>query len=386
MNDQESRNVLEFFATTLVALDNLDYSKDEFKFTGYVPLDFEFSYDELEAICQSLNLDTSDSDRGQRKIVFDIVNTGIFYSLDDYLSNPERRVDVKPKSSFYIFEEKLHYISDYNYKDEELPNFIKIAKLYDALNTISDFQGYLGNEPYIIFFGKINLKLNFKFKASDLNVNFKKIMLFVDDYVFNKMHHEDRVLSIRNALNEMFLEKDVEFSIFLKKFEAFYLLVRNNFQLYIDNFSFDDFKNKLEEDRREYTIKINKVFSDMQNQLLTLPLATVLAAGQIVLVNGFGDFVKNSLIVVGISIFCNFVLMKISNKNSTLTALRNEINLREEEMIKKDDSTYRAEYLEVYAQLSSRLNKLDSNLKLVKKITIFATVLVFLVYFTRLFY
>ena len=386
MNDQESKNVLEFFATTLVALDNLDYSKDENKFSGYVPLDFKFSYDDLEAICQSLNLDTSDSDREQRKIVFDIVSTGIFYSLDDYLLNPERRIEIKPSRSFYIFEEKIHYISECDYKDDELPNFIKIAKLFDALNTISDFQGYIGNEPYIVFFGRVNLKINFKFTASDLNVDLKKIILFIDDYIFNKTHHEDRVLSIRNALNEVFTEKDVSFSEFLKKFDNFYRLVRNNFQLYIDNFSFDDFKNKLEEDRREYTIKINKVFSDMQNQLLTLPIATVLAAGQMVLVNGFGNFIKNSLIVVGISIFCTLVLMQISNQYSTLKALRDEIHSREEGMIEKDDSSYRAEYLDVYSQLNLRLIKLDTNLRLVKRITISATVLIFFVYLTRFFY
>lgn len=124
----------------------------------------------------------------------------------------------------------------------------------------------------------------------------------------------------------------------------------------------------------------------MQNQLLSLPIATVLAAGQMVVVSNTGDFIKNTLIVVGITFFCVFVLMQISNQKETLDAINDEIELKESDMEVRGESEYKTKFLEVYSGLDIRINKLDRNLSLVKHITIVATVLVYLVFIARFYF
>ncbi|EXB70466.1 hypothetical protein J525_0903, partial [Acinetobacter sp. 21871] len=207
----------------------------------------------------------------------------------------------------------------------------------------------------------------------------------IREYIQNDFHQEDRHLAVINGLHESYKENEISLSVFLKGFDTLYRMVKSNFQLYMDKFSFNDFKNKVEEDRREYTIKINKVFSDMQNQLLTLPIATVLAAGQMDSINSASGFIKNTLIMIGIIIFCVFVLMQIANQKITLKALDEEIKLRKLAMEEKDDSDYKTDYLKVYSSLDSRVIKLDDNLSLVKQITISATALVLLVFIARFF-
>lgn len=386
MNNQKIWSKLDFVVQILLNLDNLEYSSEEKRFTGNIPDSSSLTYDEIINICHKFYIDTDDSSQENNQIVFDIVNTDVYFSIDDYLLNPERRKQVKPEKSFYIYETKFYYDYDVGFVDNDKPNFIKVAELFDALLAISDFQGANGNEPFIVFFGKNNLKISFNYNASDSNINLKKLELFIENYIYSDIHHEDKVLSVRNALHETFNQKNINFSDFLIKFEDFYKVVRNNFQLYIDKFSFDDFKNKVEEERRDYTIKINKVFSDMQNQLLSLPIATVLAAGQMVIVSNTGDFIKNTLIVVGITFFCVFVLMQISNQKETLDAINDEIELKESDMEVRGESEYKTKFLEVYSGLDIRINKLDRNLSLVKHITIVATVLVYLVFIARFYF
>lgn len=376
---------LDFVVKVLLALDNLDYSKEDNKFTGYLSNNSPYEYNQIIDIANNFYIDTDDSTEEENKIVFDIVDTGAYYSLDDYLKNPKRRTQINPPLDFYIIEDNFYYKAN-EASDNDTPLFLKVAKLFDALSTISDFQADDGNEPYIVFFSKKNIKINFVYNSVDLNNNLKKIDSFIQNYIFQEFQNEDRILAVRNGLNECYPESQISFSKFLERFDNLHTLVRNNYQLYIDKFSFDDFKNKVEEDRREYTIKINKVFSDMQNQLLTLPIATVLAAGQMSLISSAGDFIKNVLIIVGISVFCVFVLMQIANQVVSLNAIKDEIMLKQEDMKRKEQSDYKDKFLEVYSSLNERVSKLDHNLTLVKSITLVATCLVYLVFIARFYW
>lgn len=376
---------LDFVVNLLTTLDNICFDESSNSISGYIGLRTLSSFDQIQDQLEKNDIDNSDNERKSGRIVISLTGTNVFYNIDHYLKNNSRRLDFKPSSSFYIFDIAERYFPEISSHSQKINNIFVVAELFENLKLISDINGNLGNKSFIIFVGKKNLKINSEYSSDDLNGNLILICTFIKDYIQNEFHREDRHLAVKNGLHEIFKDNEITLSIFLKEFEIFYRMVKSNFQLYMDKFSFDDFKNKVEEDRREYTIKINKVFSDMQNQLLTLPIATVLAAGQMVHVSSNGDIIKNILIVVGIIIFCVFVLMQISNQDNTLKALNEEIKLKNTEMSKKEDSDYRTEYLTVYNQLDLRIEKLDANLALVKHITLAATFLVFLVFIVRFF-
>lgn len=376
---------LDFIVNLLTMLDGIRFDEESNCVQGSLGKRSSLSFEEIENQLESFDIDTSDNDLVKNIFVIPLTSTNIYFDINHYLKKDTRRLDYSPAQSFYIYDKSIRYVPGTASSNVELNNIFVIADLFSNLKIISDLQGDSGNKSFIIFVGKKNLKINSEYDLGDLNKDSILIKSFIRDYIQNEFHQEDRHLSIINGLHEVYNEGEISLSVFLKKIETFFRVVKSNFQLYMDKFSFDDFKNKVEEDRREYTIKINKVFSDMQNQLLTLPIATVLAAGQMVNVASAGDFIKNVLIVIGIIIFCVFVLMQIANQGSTLTALDDEIKLRKSEMDKKEDSDHKTEYLGVYTQLDKRIEKLGDNLELVKNITLVATTLVFLVFITRFF-
>lgn len=376
---------LDFVVNLLTMLDGVRFDEKSNCIQGSLGKRSNLSFKEIENQLESFDIDTSDNDSVRNILVIPLTSTNIYFDINHYLKKDSRRIDASPTQSFYIYDQATKYVSGTASKNELLNNIFVIADLFSNLKLISDLQSNSGNKSFIIFVGKKNLKINSEYDQNDLNLNLILIKTFIREYIQNEFHQEDRHLSIINGLHEVYSEGEISLSTFLEKVETFSRVVKSNFLLYMDKFSFDDFKNEVEEDRREYTIKINKVFSDMQNQLLTLPIATVLAAGQMVNVTSAGDFIKNVLIVIGIIVFCVFVLMQIANQDSTLTALDDEIKLRKSEMDKKKDSDHKTEYLGAYNQLDKRIVKLNSNLELVKNITLVTTTLVFLVFIIRFF-
>lgn len=376
---------LNFVVSLLTTLDKISFEKDSNSISGIISNRTSFQFDEIQEQLNFFGIDNTDNDRKTKKIVIPLTGTNIFYDLDHYLKKDSRRLDIKPFKQFYIYDLSINYIPEVECNNKKINNIFTVAELFNNLELISDLKGDYGNRSFIIFVGKKNLKINSEYTSADLNRDYTPVKKFIREYLQNEFHQEDRHLSIINGLHESYKENEISLSEFLKNFDTFYRIVKSNFQLYIDKFSFNDFKNQVEEDRREYTIKINKVFSDIQNQLLTLPIATVLAAGQMVFVGSTGDFIKNTLIIVGIIIFCVFVLMQISNQVVTLDALNEEITSKQNIMNKKDDTEYKTEYLSTYLQLNKRVKTLDNNLTLVKNITLVSTTLVILVFFIRFF-
>jgi hypothetical protein len=376
---------LDFIVNLLTMLDSVRFDEKSNCIQGNLGKRSNLSFEEIDTKLESFDIDTSDNDAVENIIVIPLTSTNIYFDINHYLKKDTRRTDFSPTQPFYIYDQAIRYIPEVASTSVELNNIFVIAEFFSNLKIISDLQGDSGNKSFIIFVGKRNLKINSVYDSNDLSLDLISIKSFIRDYIQNDFHKEDRHLAILNGLHEVYNEGEISLSDFLKKIKIFFRVVKSNFQLYMDKFSFDDFKNRVEEDRREYTIKINKVFSDMQNQLLTLPIATLLAAGQIGYVTNASEFIKNTLIIIGIFIFCIFVLMQITNQSSTLIALKDEITLKKSEMNKKEDSDYKDEYLAVYEQLDQRVLKLDNNLKLVKNITLAATVLVFLVFIIRFF-
>ncbi|EXR63366.1 MULTISPECIES: hypothetical protein [Acinetobacter calcoaceticus/baumannii complex] len=375
----------DFVINLLTSLDNICFEMESNSITGYLSKRSDLSFENIQEQLESFGLDTSDNERKTGKIIVPLTGTNIFYDLEHYLKKDSRRLDANPTKSFYIYDHSVKYTPGTTCINKELNNIFLIAELFSNLKLISDLHGDAGNRSFIIFVGKKNLKIYSDYHADDLARDLNLIKNFIREYIQNDFHQEDRHLAVINGLHESYKENEISLSVFLKGFDTLYRMVKSNFQLYMDKFSFNDFKNKVEEDRREYTIKINKVFSDMQNQLLTLPIATVLAAGQMDSINSASGFIKNTLIMIGIIIFCVFVLMQIANQKITLKALDEEIKLRKLAMEEKDDSDYKTDYLKVYSSLDSRVIKLDDNLSLVKQITISATALVLLVFIARFF-
>src|SRR5690606_22892972 len=87
---------------------------------------------------------------------------------------------------------------------------------------------------------------------------------------------------------------------------------------------FQKVKAEVEREKLEFTTRLNKIFSDIQNQLLAIPAAMILVGGQMKQVNAFS--LSNILIWLGSLVFSILMLLLIRNQRNTLAAIKNEID------------------------------------------------------------
>lgn len=376
---------LDFIIEVLTSIKGLKYDDERRSYCGYVNDEDSLTFDEINRKMESLGFDTFDNDKQKGYVEFNISLTGAYRNIEQYIAVAKRRLDDKPTSSIYIVDMGYKYEPSSESKNPLFKNVLTIAYLFKNLQAIADHKGEDGADPFVLFIGKDNLKISSKYDSEVLNLSLGNINLFINQFILSETHQEDKVLAVKNALQEAFSDKNISLTEFIKRFDHFFKIVKNNFQLYMDKFSFEDFKHKIEDEKREYLLKINKIFSDMQNQLLTLPIASVIAASQMSKVGGFGDGVKNIALLLGVYIFAYMIRIFAHNQEDSLDAMRSEIEIKKKEIQLKEHSDYQKDYLDICKIGLDRIDTISDKIGAVLKLTSFVVLLVTVIFALRFF-
>jgi hypothetical protein len=132
-----------------------------------------------------------------------------------------------------------------------------------------------------------------------------------------------------------------------KKFEQGY-------QLFAAGFSYEKVRDQVEAARVEYSGKIHKVFADMQNQLLGIPVATIIVATQMKDVKAVGyEFWVNTSVLAGCWVFSILMIFLLHNQSHTLGVLRDEID-RQKRQLTKEYSAVAESFTDTFRYLSKR--------------------------------
>jgi hypothetical protein len=153
-------------------------------------------------------------------------------------------------------------------------------------------------------------------------------------------HKDQRKMIIKVVLNEILssLQPEVRFSTLLGRFHDFKQRVRDGYDLYVAEFSFEKILEEVNSHKLDYTIKLNKVFSDIQNQLLAVPAALILVGGQLKDEKAFAW--HNIVIMFGCLVFVIFMDLLIRNQYNTLSAVHQEIQEQERHLVHRHFVVY----------------------------------------------
>lgn len=126
------------------------------------------------------------------------------------------------------------------------------------------------------------------------------------------------------------------------------------YQLFAAGFSYEKVRDQVEAARVEYSGKIHKVFADIQNQLLGIPVATIIVATQMKDVKAVGyEFWVNTAVLVGCWVFSVLMIFLLHNQSHTLAVLRDEID-RQKRQLTKEYSAVADSFTDTFRYLSKR--------------------------------
>lgn len=297
-----------------------------------------------------------------------------YITLDGLLARTKNRTEVSKK--FYCAE--LDYLYSQDENDDDIPfiikSYINIVGFFDLLTSIADYVDEHPNKKDLIFLQKDKLIITSEYDVDSLiDINIEE---FKNEFIDSEIHKEQKKTIIKAALFDLFSKNGiVKFSELLLNYSNFIEQLKNNYTLFVSEFSFQKVKDEIEKEKLEFITKINKVFSDIQNQLIALPIGLILAGGQM----QPNAISKNFAILIGVFVFTGFMMCLIRNQRNTLSAIKKEIDLQHRNLIDKYTSISE-KFNDSYNKLKKRI---DKQRKLLNKIRI--TVILFSIIITLLF-
>lgn len=349
---------------------------------GKINIDSDLSFIDVKEKLIELDLYRSDFDNE-----FEInIPDSFFETLSDYLQKPERRLLDKIPNRFYIRDfDFLCENKKFNNAPEELVNFYNMAKLFNSICEVSDYINSNHSEKSCIFYFKNQVEVTNKYNVDKL-VLLNNLDGFISEFIEDAIHKEQKRGIVRNVIFEMYNNK-IDISKIAQDFDIFFKKIRDGYELYICEFSFESFKNELDDLKRDYILKINKIFTDVQNQVLAIPLATIVATSQMKkFSNDYSNLLINIFIVLGVFLFSFILKMVLSNQYNSLNLIKDELDFKLLKIRNMTTGSHKENFKSTIKHLIDRNDQVEKNINKIKIILYISILISLIVFVLRFFY
>ena len=308
------------------------------------PYDFQSVLDHLD----TLNLRGPVDDPATRRFEFSLP-ANFYLSMESLLAADSRKTQAPNR--FYVADLDYCYPADAaTDQPEEIRLYLEATQLFQGLRLAADHEDRNG----LIFLHQKKLQVTPEYTAEHLR-SLSKLTHFEQEYISASIHKQQKATMLRTVLFDLFKGQErIPFSAVLARFDELVDQIDASYQLYISEFSFQKVKAEVEKEKLEFTTKLNKVFSDIQNQLLAVPAALILVGGQMESTGGWS--IKNVLIWIGALVFALLMDLLINNQRHTLEAIKLEIE-QQWELIEGKHKTVAKQFHKSYQQLGDRYHQ-----------------------------
>ncbi|MGZ8175264.1 MULTISPECIES: hypothetical protein [Methylobacter] len=268
---------------------------------------------------------------------------------------------AKP-NTYFVLETDFYSTDD----SDDLYNkqYLDIVALIQLLKDVADADQRNAGRLTLLFLLKEKLELNITYGVADFR-DLSELEGWRTEFLIDDPHAEQRKSILKTALSELLknIPAEQRFKHLLKVFDELIKRVRENFQLYVVGFSFEKVREEVESNRLEYTLKLNKVFSEIQNQLLAVPAALLLIGSQ--MDEKLGLAPKNWALLIGAFIFTGFMNMLLKNQHHSLEAIDLEI-AELKHKLEFEHAALAEKLMPAYNDLDKRYQQQKKSLRLVE--------------------
>lgn len=307
------------------------------------------------------------------------------FSLKEMLEDhPELRNNLISEPTYFEDIDYIYSPKDINEIDlienEDIKNYIKSVNIFILLKTQSDHHTINGsNVETLYFLGK--KKFSIINNLSNLNpIDLNTILAFKTAYIESQIHKEAIKHIIKDSLIHFYsTSHEVSLNQICKDFNKIYDVIKNNYETYMSEFTFSKVKRDVEKFRTENITRINKAFSDIQMQIVTIPASVVIVAANFKTGQDF-SLGTNSVILFGALFFAIAVYCICENQKDTLINIYNEIKSHKNELEKNPLLIADSEILDNYTFLTNRYRKQRKNLSRIKIGVLISIILTIIIY------
>ncbi len=256
---------------------------------------------------------------GNPKMAICIIAT----NLDNLLTAPKAK--LRERLRYFVIESKFSCL------DEVIPQSIAYYRqVLKLINLIKEASAYLDEENgELIFINDGKFPLPIQYSAEQvLNADMTAINQLLEAFS-NDTHQEQKLAILSKSIHTICgsANPNERFGVLLAHLVDLQKSFSEGYRLFVADFSYEKIIDQLETAKLEEIGKIHKTFSDIQNQILGIPVATIIVATQMKEATSVGyAFLVNSAVLVGCWVFVILSLLILKNQKHTLTAIGDEIN------------------------------------------------------------
>lgn len=271
--------------------------------------------------------------------------------MDGVIAAPANRVAAPAR--YYVIGER------YAYNDATIPESVvryrTVLRLVKALSEAAAFVD--PHQAEATFLGPGRLRIPIIYKIADLAAVTVPLVDELETFVFEKIHKDQKTAILASNIIELCRNQpeNDRFKFLLVHLRELVTKTQEGYKLFASEFSYEKIKGKTEESINDYTSKIHKTFHDIQNQVMGVPIATVIVATQLKAATKCGvEFWANLAISIGATLFVLLLSVAIYNQLMTLTTIEEDLG-RQKVKLEKDYVLVAEQFLPLYAKLGKRI-------------------------------
>lgn len=228
----------------------------------------------------------------------------------------------------------------------------------DFINLLAESSAYLDKENQDLVYiddGKFILPLHYT--TQDLaGMDTASLQALLARFS-QDTHREQKLTIVAKAVQKICGARSPQqrFSGLLEHLPDLLKQFDEGYRLFVADFSYEKILDQMETAKLEELAKIHKTFADVQNQILGIPVATIIVATQLKETSAVDAiFWVNSAILVGVWVFVVLTWLVMRNQLHTLDALDDEI-ARKQKKIETDYAQVKDVVSGVFPKLKARL-------------------------------
>ena len=237
-------------------------------------------------------------------------------------------------------------------------DYLDAVKFWGLLKSFADYE--INQSVVYIKSFESKVEVRPEYGANDL-VPLPGLAEFGANYFEVAHHREEKRNIVRASLLEVCKGQPVvRLGELLAKFAELVDRVKASYTLYTADFSFEKLRYEVESKNVEDMLRLNKTLADIQNQLLALPAALLIAGAGV----KPGVTATNVTIWFGLTVFAWVMQKLVSNQQHSVIVIEQEVQLRIEK-VNAQPADISQRVLALFAGLRNRLARQHRVLKTV---------------------
>lgn len=153
----------------------------------------------------------------------------------------------------------------------------------------------------------------------------------LEEMLADTLHAAEKKRIIRNALIASLKSCDEanRLAHLLSHCEEIFENAQHNYELFISNFSFNNDLDKLHEQKRDFSVKLNSLLIGIQGKLLAIPVSTILATTQLKDPGDTNSITINSAVFASSLIFFVIIIWLIRSQIIAINSIKSEVQQKE---------------------------------------------------------